>query len=224
MTTKRFSTGDAISFGWSNFKSNIGLFLGIMIILALLSVVFSFIENNLDSAFLRFIISIIRFVVMTFVGFGCVKISLNVHDKKQTAIGDLFSCSNILLSGLIGSFIFSLMTGIGFILLIVPGIFLFLMFQFFGFFIVDKELGPIDAFKRSQELTSGVKMDLFLFDILIFVLNIVGVICLVIGLFVTIPISILASGYVYRKLSSEEEKVKPETPSEQIQEGDPTTE
>jgi uncharacterized membrane protein len=73
----------------------------------------------------------------------------------------------------------------------------------YGYVIVDRGLGPIDALKRSAAITHGARLALFGFAIVLMLLNIVGALALLIGLFVTIPISMVAMAYVYRKLDSQ---------------------
>jgi uncharacterized membrane protein len=92
---------------------------------------------------------------------------------------------------------------IGFLLLVVPGIILALIFCFYSYAIVDRGLGPIDALKHSAAVTKGARMALLGFWIVAFLLNLVGLLALVIGLFVTGPITMVAAAYVYRKLDSQ---------------------
>ena len=61
----------------------------------------------------------------------------------------------------------------------------------------------MDSLKKSSAMTSGIKMNLFLFAFLLVVINIAGALALIIGLFVTIPTTIMATVYVYRKLLSQ---------------------
>ena len=93
----------------------------------------------------------------------------------------------------------------GIILLIIPGIIWSVKYSFVGYFIVDKGLGPIEALKESSLITNGAKQDLFLFWSLISVVNFLGVLAFFIGLFVTIPITVVAIGFVYRKLLNKTE-------------------
>ena len=88
-------------------------------------------------------------------------------------------------------------------MLIVPGIIWAIKFQYYGYFIVDKGLGPIKALEASSELTDGIKWDLFLFGLLLFCINILGLLCLLIGSFATVPTTMLAYTFVYRKLESQ---------------------
>ena len=61
----------------------------------------------------------------------------------------------------------------------------------------------MDSLKKSSVLTSGIKMNLFLFALLLVVINIAGALALIIGLFATIPTTIMATVFVYRKLLSQ---------------------
>jgi uncharacterized membrane protein len=88
----------------------------------------------------------------------------------------------------------------GLILLIVPGIIMMLRLSLIGFVLVDERTGPIDAIQRSWDMTRGHTMDLLVLFIALLGLNILGLCCLFIGLFVTVPMSGLAMAYIYREL------------------------
>jgi uncharacterized membrane protein len=60
----------------------------------------------------------------------------------------------------------------------------------------------VESLRRSRKLTEGVKWRLVLFALAIAALNLLGFIALVVGLLVTIPISLLAFVHVYLKLKS----------------------
>ncbi len=98
----------------------------------------------------------------------------------------------ILLQGLIGA--------VGFILLVVPGLIWTYKYMFTGFLIVDKGLRPVEALRQSGVLTQGAKMDLCVFSLLLGAINVLGALALLVGLLWTIPTSIVATAYVYRRL------------------------
>lgn len=217
-SNKQFSIGEALSFGWNTFKINWGLLLGAFIIFVLISGGVDYVLSNIFPATISTGFSIdfsgiILFIVNTFLTLGLIKIVLALHDKKETAIGDLCSCANLLIAAVTATFLYLLMVCIGFVLLVLPGMNRGIMFQFYGFVIVDKKVVPIQALKESKKITcglkensfSGVNMNLFLFDLSLLGINIVGVLCLVVGLLVTIPITFLSCAYVYRKLLNFEE-------------------
>jgi uncharacterized membrane protein len=84
-----------------------------------------------------------------------------------------------------------------------PGIYFAIRFYFFIYFIVDKKAGIIESLKRSWEITKGQAWNLFLFNLVLFGINLLGVICFLIGLLVTLPITGVATAFVYRKLLSQ---------------------
>ena len=59
------------------------------------------------------------------------------------------------------------------------------------------------ALSRSADITKGVRMDLFVFGLLIVGLNFLGLLALGVGLLVPAPISMVAGAYVYRQLDAQ---------------------
>lgn len=89
-------------------------------------------------------------------------------------------------------------------------------YQFIKFIVLDyPELRSREAFKKSAELSKGYIWKLIGFGIVLGLLNILGAICLFVGLVVTIPVSKLAKAraydYLKQKKSGETEiVVRPE--------------
>jgi Predicted integral membrane protein len=216
MTTKKFSKGEAINFGWNTVKSNLGFFIGLLIIVALIYIVPVAINELLireNIPILPIIISIASWILQMVVGMGLIKIALRFCDNEKGKFADLFSCFPLFFNYLFGSILFGLIVLVGMILLIIPGIIWAIKFQFFSYFIIDKDLGPIEALKMSSAITKDAKWDLFLFYLLILVINLLGALALLVGLFVTIPTTMIAIAFVYRKLLAQAETAqKPETP------------
>ena len=63
-------------------------------------------------------------------------------------------------------------------------------------------MGPIEAFKESGKITAGSKWNLFLLIILLLIIVLLGLLAFIVGIFVALPIAMVAVAYVYRKLSS----------------------
>ena len=59
----------------------------------------------------------------------------------------------------------------------------------------------IEALKESRSVTTGYKWDLALWSLVLIALNLLGTLLLLIGLFITMPVTLMASIYVYRRLS-----------------------
>lgn len=205
MATQKFSIGEAIEFGWNITKFNLGFFIVLLIIAGLILIIpgtFSQLTRH-NAPGLSIILSIGSFVLQLIIGMGLIRIALRFYDNEKAEFSDLFCCLHLFFKYLLGSILYGLIVSAGMILLIIPGIIWAIKFYFFGYLIVDKGLGPIEALKRSSAITDGVKWDLLLFGLLIFGINLIGAIPFFLGWFVTIPIAMVATAFVYRKLLSE---------------------
>ena len=86
-----------------------------------------------------------------------------------------------------------------FILLVILAI----KFSLCFYFVIDKGLGPIKALKASSMATTGASLSLFFFYIVCSLINLLGAFCFIIGLFATVPITVLAMADAYRQLSEQ---------------------
>ncbi len=211
MIEKRFSKGEAIKFGWSMVKNNLIFFIGLFIADGLIYQLLEFISKSAKENIpvLSFVSDIFTLVIQIVIQMGLIKISLRIYDNLRGEFADFFadllSCLPLFFKYLSGIILYILIVLCGMVLLIIPGIIWSVKFSFFGYFIVDKGLGPIEALRRSSLITNGAKEDLLLFWLLISVVNFLGVLAFFIGLFVTIPITVVAIGFVYRKLLNKTE-------------------
>ena len=210
MTAEKFSISEAIHFGWNTMKSNLGFFIGLLIFVFLFTSLSSIIAAKATEAniFLGIIFYIADFSLSIIISIGLVKIALRFCDNEKGRFADLFSQYPLFPQYLVGSILYGLIVFAGTILLIIPGIIWGIQFCFYDYFIVDKGLGPIEALKRSSAITRGVKWDLFGFFLVLPGINLLGALCLLIGLFVTIPTTMVALAFVYRKLMAQAEIVQ----------------
>lgn len=89
-------------------------------------------------------------------------ISLSVHKKDFSSIKELLTQAIKKAPKFIGmSLVYNLIVGVGFVLLIVPGIMLMIKLMFAPFILVSENTGIKEAFKRSGELTKGYRSALF---------------------------------------------------------------
>jgi uncharacterized membrane protein len=201
---KQFSITEALGFGWETWKSNALLWIGIMIVTVIIESIPSVPSGAVqDQLALSLILSLVLLAIHTVIQIGLVKVSLGFVDSGRADFADLFNGYPLFFNFLFASIIFGVMFGIGLVLLIVPGIIVAVIFGLYSYPIVDQGLGPIEALQRSAALTQGVRMDLFLFGLVLLGLNILGAIACLVGLLVTIPMSMMAGAYVYRRLDQQ---------------------
>jgi len=211
MTTPRFSIGDAIGFGWDTMKANIGFFIGVLLVAFVIEIIPEAVAQATreDAPAASALASLVSMIVQMAITMGIIRISLRFCDDENAEFADLFNCFPLLLKYLVGSILYMLIVVGGLILLVVPGIIWSIKFWFYGYFIVDRGMGPIEALKHSSAITRGTKWDLFLFGLLTAGINIVGALCCLVGLFATIPTTFVAFAYVYRTLLGRAETTPP---------------
>lgn len=203
MLKNSFSIKGALSFGWLTFKKNWQFLVQVFIIVALFNMIPSWLHDwsrkNLPS--INFIFSIIGWVAQMVTGIGVVVISLKFVDHRKATFSDIYQHYNLFLNYFLGSLIYGLIIIAGLILLVIPGIYFAIKYQFFSYFIVDKKMGPWKSIKASGKITDGVKWKLILLGIIFAGIMILGALVFGVGVLVAWPVTSLASAYVYRKLS-----------------------
>lgn len=205
---RTFSKSEAIKFGWEAAKKNIKFFAVTLIIFFVIQWVFSSITSSLSgqSFFLLLLVNLLIYVVGAVLGLGMIKISLKFVDKEVPTYQDLFWVlreTDRLVRYLGAAILYALVVGLGFIALIIPGIYLYLKYSFYSYVIADRPVGVMDSFKASSQITEGVKINLLLLGLLLGLINVAGALALLVGLFWTIPTSMVAMAYVYRQLSKD---------------------
>ncbi len=210
MAIKTFSDGQAILFGWKTMKDNLGLFIGILITIILANflpdIISDMVEKKMPLA--AVIIYVVFGILQLIIGMGFIKIVLGFCDNKKPGFVELFSCHRLFFKYLFSSILYMLIVLGGFILFIVPGIIWNIKFQFYPYFIIDKGMGPVEALKASASITQGAKWELLGFSLILGIINLLGIFCLFIGLFATIPTTGVAYAFVYRKLMEQTEMVQ----------------
>jgi len=206
MANDKFSIKEALNYGWETFKANVPFFIGFMVVMMLLTVIPDYIVQKMfepRSVGLISVKIVLRLIGLV-LGMAATRISLDIHDSGQPDLSRIGSIVPQIPSYLVSKILYGLIVFIGLILLVIPGIIVAYMFLYVGYLVIDRGLGPIAALSESRVLTDGYKMDLFLFSLVVALVNIVGVVFLFVGLFVTIPITLMASAYVYRRFSPAE--------------------
>jgi len=197
--TYELSFRDALSTGWNITKSRFPLLLAFMATFLLLGGLRAFLGEKMESQMLNVIIGIGFNVFSWYLTFNALGISLKLIDSKPVEYADLWRPQNKFWFYVLATLLYGVITALGTLLLVVPGIILGLMFMFYGYVMIEKSLGPIEALQESKRLTQGVKMDLFLFSLLAIGLNLLGMLALLVGVFVTMIVTYLAIAHLYRQ-------------------------
>jgi uncharacterized membrane protein len=199
-----FSKSEAISYGWKQTVKNFSFFFIVLLIILAVNVLPSVIAGILSDdggSLLSFVATLIGWALQLIVSLGSIGIALRIHDKRKAEYKNLFDYSRLVIPYFFGSIVYTVIVIVGFILLIIPGIIWGIKFRYYPYFMVDRNIGPIDAMKESSKITAGNKWNLFLFGIILGFINLIGALALLVGLFVTIPLTMMAEAYVFRKLA-----------------------
>jgi uncharacterized membrane protein len=203
-----FSIKGSIRFGWETFKKRPWLFVGVEALLFAVGFLAHYPQKLMQhqETGTGIAVAILIFLVTTAVSFlldmGKTAFYLGAHDSiESVSVRNLWH-PRPFWKYLAASVLAGLATIIGLILLIVPGIIIGIMVAFTTYVVIDTGMGPIEAMKHSAELTKGHRWHLLRFGLALLGLNILGLIAVIVGLLVTIPVSILAVVHVYRRLSA----------------------
>lgn len=208
MANKYFNFSDVLSYGWRVMKANLAFFVGLGVVfmtISYLPTIARIVVGNLNlpkpfSITVQGCLIILGWVINIILGIGLLKIALTFCDERKPAFGTLFDAWGCFWRYIGAAILYGLIVLAGFILLIVPGIIWAVKFGLSFYFVVDKGLGPVEALKASARTTMGVKWDLFGFGIVCALINLLGLLCLLVGMFATYPTIMVASALVYRQL------------------------
>ena len=208
MTDKFLNFTDVLGYGWRVMKANFWFFVG----LGFVFLIVTYIPTAIDMlarllylprpafVLLNIATTILGLVINTVLAIGLIKIALSFCDERKPPIGTLFDVWDCFWRYVGAGILYTLIIFGGLILLIIPGIIWAIKYSLCYYFVIDKGLGPVQAIKASGRTTTGVKWQLFGFFILCGLINMLGLLCLIVGIFAAYPTVIVASALVYRQL------------------------
>lgn len=214
MEKRTFSIKEAVSYGWNTTIKNFWFLLSLVLIQIAIGSTFSYSAEILQNSSFSFVLSIGQMVVNVIISIGIINILLKMYDGEKGDYNELFTKSNLFWQYLGAQVLYGLLVLAGFLLLIVPGFYWGVKYMFVQYLIIDKNLGIKESFHQSGELTFEVKWRLILFDLALFGIAILGLLALIFGIFVAIPVIWLAEIHVYRQLLKTAKNTTPEKPKE----------
>jgi uncharacterized membrane protein len=198
-TPRTLDISEAFRAGWRGFLANILPLVVVGLLVWTVTGSLNFWAER-TAGVVQFLLGLLAFFVGQVVAIIWISLALAVVDGQPITADRLLPSGATLISYIIASLLFSLMLGIGLVLLIIPGIIVALVFGLFGWAVVDKALDPIEALRHSSRITSGHRWQLLGFLLLAILLNIGGVLLLIVGVLVTSAVTLIAAGHIYRQL------------------------
>ena len=188
--------------GWRLFKSHPGVF-----VISMLLVFLSWVALEIAVVFLHRLglaVWLLLHVAWLFLFSGMLvglhAMALKSVDGEIPRVGDLFASLERGPAYLLALGIYCLAVSCGFVLLIVPGIYLAIRYCLFAQIITDTSASALQALRKAAELAHGHWAALGALFLIAFLLNLGGMALLGIGLIISFPVSLLAIAGCYRSL------------------------
>ena len=154
------------NYAWQIWQQNLFLLLGVTVTIIVVSYVISFLfmipqialEQNGEREAAQIVNglgAIVSNVVQIFLGIGQAQIALKMARRQPAQYTDLFGGGPLFLPVLGASILGGIAFGLGFLLLIIPGVILLLMWWPYYYLVVDRKAGVIESFSVAAKVTQG---------------------------------------------------------------------
>lgn len=198
-----FSVGDALSYGWNKFVQYIGQIIVIVLIIFAIQLVLNILSQALqagsDSFFVGITLGFALTAVSIFVSFllqaGLIRAALAITRGEAPEPSMLFQTDR-LGPYAVASIVVALLIFVGLLLCCIPGLIVAFFTYFFGFYVIDRGVDPIESIKSSVSLVQENFGNVLLLMIVVVLLNLVT--C---GL--ASGVTFIALGYAYKTLNGE---------------------
>jgi len=131
---------------------------------------------------------------------GIVMLGIKRAHNAEITIPSVFDYYVLVWPLVFASIAMNVMIILGFILLILPGIYLATAYMFTLPLIIDKKLSLWDAMESSRKAVTTHWFKLFGFNMLMALIILLSALPLGIGLFWTVPLAFISNGILYRKI------------------------
>lgn len=193
---QKMGISDFLNFGMENAKKHFLKFFGSILLSFIIIGILSGIGFSISPGFGV----LLAMIASICVSIGFVQNIINLANGKDYDFKAFLPQPMVFLNFFLGMLITNIIVGIGFLLLVIPGMILGTMLNLVPFLILDEKLGPIEAIQESIKRTKGHKGDIFWgFLISEIVISLISV--FVITLFFTVPMGYFIASYPYLRLT-----------------------
>lgn len=199
----RVSPTGAVGAGWQMFKNNPVPWLLITLASGVVSGIISAFSTD-ESGAVMFIAQVLSFVVSLLLQAFIVRGALLEVDGHRPSFGDFFKLHNF---GwfVVAAILVGIATFVGVFLLIVGAFVVAFFLYWTQYFVIDRNMTATDAIVSSFRAIKSDAGNLLALALLNVLIIIAGTLALLVGLFVAIPVTTLASVYAYRVITGPSE-------------------
>jgi uncharacterized membrane protein len=193
--------GSALSRGWDLVRDNAGVLIGASALGWLITIALG-------------CVPIVGWVLGIVLFGGLYLVFIRRIRGEAVQVGDIFAGFNIAFANLVlGGLVTWLLTTIGFVLCILPGIYLCVGYVFALPLVIDKKMEFWPAMEVSRQVVQRHWWSMFGLVIVLALLVVAGFIACLVGAIVTIPVAIAALMYVYEDLFGASAALPPTAPA-----------
>lgn len=177
--------------GWEMFKEHIGEFVGFTLIVFAISLASAKLE-----AFGSLVFSALA--APLYAGYSIV--AFRILTGQPVQFSDFFRGFGYFLPLFLAGLASGLIVSVGFMLLIIPGIYLAVGYMLTTFLIIDHRMEFWQAMETSRKIITKEWLAFFVFALVLFLVNLLGLLAFGVGLLITAPVTSCAAAIAYQEI------------------------
>ncbi|MCW2767324.1 MAG: hypothetical protein JWO11_3283 [Nocardioides sp.] len=225
-----WSIGDALNYGWAKFQANaqqiiiaaVVLVVGLAVVAGIGFVITGALTSSpscttdattfrttcdggtsfVVGLILNALVSALLLVAAMVIGAGVVRGALGITEGRAFDFKEVFKTDK-LGPVLIASLIIAAATFVGTILCYLPGLVVGFATSYTLYFIIDKDMAPVDAIKASVNLVKDNLANTLIWYIVGGLIAAVGFAICLVGALVSVPVVLIGTAYTYKKLTGQ---------------------
>jgi len=182
------------------------LWFGIYIVLQTISSFFWYSTETGNINMTNIVITIIIYIATFWLSLWFKNLSLNIVNDVKIKVSDIFVSFKKFIKYLWAYLLVFIIVGVWIILFVVPWIIFGLKLSMVPYLILDKNMWPLAAIKKSWKMTKWFLSDLLGLNILCGLINILWLLALFVWLLRTLPLFMIANAYIYKKILATHKK------------------
>lgn len=198
----KLSATTVIKKGWEAFKKSKQPLLISVAVLWVVSFALGQIIQTIPANFgFIQIASIVADIIESYIHFGIFALGLLALSHKKFTIKNLITEPVKFAKFFIATILYSLIVGFGFILFIIPGIYFWVKYMLYPYYILDKNMGIFEALNASGQATVNNKMDILWISVVMQLLSLLMIPTLGLASFILIPLHAIVIAIIYKQTS-----------------------
>lgn len=209
-----FSVSDILSEAWAKtsgskwtFQVAFGIYIGVLIlvfgtfgVLGLMLGIGDDTASQMVSIAMQLVSQVAYMAIATPLYTGIMILGLRRATDASIRAGQILNHYDRILPLLITALLTGIFTLLGYLLLILPGIYLAVSYVFAATLVVEKGMSPGAAMTTSRKAVGKKWFAMFGLMVALFLINVLALIPLTLGLIWTVPMSVIAMGIAYRNM------------------------